>query len=100
MIRIINLTKRFGELVAVNKINFHIKKNEIFGFLGPNGAGKTTTIKMICTILRQDEGEIYLNCYHTLKEAHKVRKSLGIIFQDPSLDNNLTVIQGIIVFLM
>ncbi len=95
MIQIINLTKRFGNLVAVNKINFHIKKNENFGFLGPNGAGKTTTIKMICTILRPDEGEIYLNGYHTLKEAHKVRKSLGIIFQDPSLDNNLTVYENL-----
>lgn len=95
MIQIIDLTKRFKDMVAVDKINFHVKKNEIFGFLGPNGAGKTTTIKMICTILRPDEGEIYLNGYHTIKEAHKVRKSLGIIFQDPSLDNNLTVYENL-----
>lgn len=84
------LTKRFGDMVAVDDISFQVKKGEIFAFLGPNGAGKSTTIKMLTTILRQSEGTVVLDGHDTLREANKVRKALGIVFQDPSLDEELT----------
>ncbi|RPJ09106.1 MAG: ATP-binding cassette domain-containing protein [Spirochaetaceae bacterium] len=85
------LTKKFGSFTAVDNISFDVREGEIFGFLGPNGAGKTTTIKMICTILPQTVGNIQVNGFDTQRQQKEVRRSVGIIFQDPSLDNNLTV---------
>ena len=85
-----NLTKRFGDLVAVDHINLEVYEGEIFGFLGPNGAGKTTTIKMLTTLLRPTEGKARVCGYDVEKEPDKVRKSIGIVFQDPSLDDQLT----------
>lgn len=85
-----NLTKKFGDAIAVNDISFSIKKGEIFAFLGPNGAGKSTTIKMLTTLLRQTEGDIEMNGFNPLKDANEVRCSFGIVFQDPSLDDELT----------
>jgi len=61
MIKTINLTKRFGSLVAVDNLNLEISAGEIFGFLGPNGAGKTTTVKLLTSLLKPDEGEIFLD---------------------------------------
>ena len=85
-----NLTKQFKDLTAVDHLNFKIKKGEIFGLLGPNGAGKTTTISMLCTILRPTEGTATVNGYDILKESGEVRKSIGIVFQEPSVDDILT----------
>lgn len=85
-----NLTKTFGELVAVKGINLKIKKGEIFGLLGPNGAGKTTTLHMLATILRPTGGTAIVNGYDVNKQPDKVRKSIGIVFQDPSVDDELT----------
>jgi len=85
-----NLTKRFGDLVAVDHINLEVYEGEIFGFLGPNGAGKTTTIKMLTTLLRPTKGKARVCGYDVEKEPDKVRKSIGIVFQDPSLDDQLT----------
>jgi ABC-2 type transport system ATP-binding protein len=90
IIEVKNLTKKFGDFVAVDDISFNIAEGEIFAFLGPNGAGKSTTIKMLTTLLRQTEGSIKLNRHDTLKEPEKVRRSFGIVFQDPSLDDELT----------
>lgn len=90
MIKVKNLTKKFGNLVAVDDISFEVKKGEIFAFLGPNGAGKSTTIKMLTTLLRQTEGKINLNGFDTIEDSNAVRCSIGIIFQDPSLDDDLT----------
>ena len=89
-----NLTKKFDKLVAVNDVSFDIQKGEIFAFLGPNGAGKTTTIKMMTTLLSPTDGEIWLNGYNVLKDRNEVRQSFGIVFQDPSLDEDLTVYEN------
>lgn len=90
MIKVKNLTKRFNGLVAVNNISFQVKKGDVFAFLGPNGAGKTTTIRMLTTLLKPDSGKISINGFDPLKEKDKVRKSFGIVFQDSSLDDELT----------
>ncbi len=85
-----NLTKTFGVFAAVNSVSFEVKKGEIFAFLGPNGAGKTTTIKMLTTLLKPTDGTISLNGIDTISNPEKARKSFGIVFQDPSLDDELT----------
>lgn len=90
IIETIDLTKKFGDLVAVDSLSLKIKEGEIFGLLGPNGAGKTTTISMLCTILKPTSGTALVNGFDIIKEQDKVRKSIGIVFQDPSLDNLLT----------
>jgi len=85
-----DLTKRFKDLTAVDRLNVKIRQGEIFGLLGPNGAGKTTTISMLCTILEPTEGTATVNGYDILKESDDVRKSIGIVFQQPSVDDILT----------
>jgi ABC-2 type transport system ATP-binding protein len=90
MIRVENLVKRFGDLAAVNDVSFDVKKGEIFAFLGPNGAGKTTTIKVLTTLLKPTSGTVYLNGLDPVKSHHEARQSFGIVFQDPSLDQDLT----------
>lgn len=90
MLTVEHLVKKFGEFTAVDDISFTVKRGEIFAFLGPNGAGKSTTIKMITTLLKPSSGEIVLNGYHESNDRDGMRKSLGIVFQDPSLDDDLT----------
>ena len=90
IIEVKNLTKKFKEFKAVDSISFEVKEGEIFAFLGPNGAGKTTTIRMLTTMLKPTEGEITLNGFNPLNQKDEARKSFGIVFQDPSLDNELT----------
>jgi ABC-2 type transport system ATP-binding protein len=85
-----DLTKRFGDLVAVDKLNVSVEQGEVFGLLGPNGAGKTTTISMLCTILKPTSGTAKVNGFDIVKHATQVRKSIGIVFQDPSIDDRLT----------
>lgn len=89
-IRITDLTKKFDKLIAVDKVNLDIEEGELFGLLGPNGAGKTTLISMLCTILRPTAGTASVWNHDIAKEQDEVRKSIGIVFQDPSLDDNLT----------
>jgi ABC-2 type transport system ATP-binding protein len=95
IIEVKNLVKKFDDLVAVDNISFSVNKGEIFAFLGPNGAGKSTTIKMMTTILKPTSGEIFLNGHSPEKEALETRKSFGIVFQDPSLDDELTAYENI-----
>jgi ABC-2 type transport system ATP-binding protein len=85
-----NLTKKFNGLTAVDKLNISIEKGEVFGLLGPNGAGKTTTISMLCTILKPTSGTAKVNGFDIVRQATQVRKSIGIVFQDPSIDDRLT----------
>ncbi|WP_455280637.1 ATP-binding cassette domain-containing protein [[Eubacterium] cellulosolvens] len=85
-----DLTKQFKDVMAVDNLNIKIKQGEIFGLLGPNGAGKTTTISMLCTILRPTKGSAQVNSFDILKNPEKVRKSIGIVFQQPSVDDILT----------
>jgi ABC-2 type transport system ATP-binding protein len=89
-----NVVKRYGKLTAVKNISFDVKEGEIFAFLGPNGAGKSTTIKMLTTMLQPTEGKMILNGYDVTKEPGKVRKSFGIVFQDPSLEEELTAYEN------
>lgn len=85
-----DLTRKFNSIVAVDKLNLKIEHGEIFGLLGPNGAGKTTTISMLCTIINPTSGTASINGFDIVKEPDKVRKSIGIVFQDPSIDDRLT----------
>ncbi|MCX6751056.1 MAG: ATP-binding cassette domain-containing protein [Candidatus Pacearchaeota archaeon] len=94
IIEVKNLSKNFGEIKAVNDISFNVKQGEIFAFLGPNGAGKTTTIKMLTTLLHPSSGAIRINGFNPLTEKHKARHSFGIVFQDPSLDDELTAYEN------
>lgn len=93
-IEVAELVKQFGEFTAVNGISFQVKKGEIFAFLGPNGAGKSTTIKMLTTLLHPTKGTILLNSFDPVMEQDKVRKSFGIVFQDPSLDQDMTAYEN------
>ncbi|HJU13707.1 MAG TPA: ATP-binding cassette domain-containing protein [Candidatus Nitrosotalea sp.] len=90
MIKIRNLSKRYGRLVAVDSINLEIGKNEVFGLLGQNGAGKTTVIHMLATLLKPSSGTAIVNGYDIIAEPAKVRSSIGIVFQTPSSDDMLS----------
>lgn len=85
-----DLRREFGKLVAVKGVSFTVHRGEIFGFLGPNGAGKSTTIKMLCTLLKPTSGTARLAGYDIATQPAAVRRSIGLVFQDPSLDENLT----------
>ena len=90
VIKVRDLTKRFGDFVAVDHISFAVKRGEIFGFLGPNGAGKSTAIKMLTTLLHPTSGSAEICGHDVVKESDAVRKHIGIIFQDRSSDEFLT----------
>jgi len=85
-----NLTKMFGHLVAVDHISFEVEEGEVFGFLGANGAGKTSTVMMLATALNPTSGTAVVCGYDIIRERDKVRESIGIVFEDLSLDINLT----------
>ena len=89
-IEVRGLTKKFGELLAVNDVSFHVEVGEIFGFLGPNGAGKTTTINILTTIMKPTSGEAYVMGHNVTEEPIKVRERIGVVFQDNTVDRNLT----------
>lgn len=95
IIKVENLVKRFGELVAVDNINFSVARGEIFGFLGPNGAGKTTTINILCTLSKLTSGRASVNGFDVVRQQRQVRNSIGLVFQDPSLDERLTGLQNL-----
>jgi len=85
-----DLTKKYGDIIAVDKLNITIDYGEVFGLLGPNGAGKTTIISMLCTIINPSSGSATVNGFDILKKSADVRRSIGIVFQDPSIDDRLT----------
>ncbi|AKB65441.1 ATP-binding cassette domain-containing protein [Methanosarcina mazei] len=84
------LTKRFGEFTAVDRVSFSVETGELFGLLGPNGAGKTTIINMLTTLLLPTAGDAEIAGYDLRRDPARVRNNIGIIFQDPSLDIGLT----------
>jgi ABC-2 type transport system ATP-binding protein len=94
-IRIEQLARSFGPIEAVKGIDLDVARAETFGFLGPNGAGKSTTIKMLCTLLRPTSGRAWVNGYDIARQAAAVRQSIGIVFQDPTLDEYLTAEQNL-----
>lgn len=95
MIIVKDLSKKFKEFSAVDNVSFEVKKGEIFGFLGPNGAGKSTTIKMLTTLLHPTSGVIRIDGKDPVHEQAEVRKSFGIVFQDQSLDDELTAYENL-----
>ena len=94
MIHVENLVKTFGEVKAVNGVSFDVQAGEVFAFLGPNGAGKTTTIQMLTTLIRPDGGRIAIDGLDPQTQPHEVRRRFGIVFQDPSLDGELTAYEN------
>jgi ABC-2 type transport system ATP-binding protein len=90
MIHVEALVKKFGEVTAVDGVSFDVTAGEIFAFLGPNGAGKTTTIQMLTTLLVPTSGTIAIDGLDPARTPHEVRRRFGIVFQDPSLDGELT----------
>src|SRR5215467_7185080 len=90
MIHVEDLVKKFGELTAVNGVSFKVAAGEIFAFLGPNRAGKTTTIKMLTTLLTPTSGMLRIDGRDPASRPLEVRRSFGIVFQDPSLDADMT----------
>jgi len=90
VIRVQHVVKKFGDFTAVDDISFEVQTGEIFAFLGPNGAGKTTTIKMLTTLLQPTSGTLEINGLNPAVQQEEVRKQFGIVFQDPSLDQDLT----------
>lgn len=89
------LSRSFGEIQAVKSIDLQVERGETFGFLGPNGAGKSTTIKMLCTLLHPTSGKAWINGYDIARDSSRVRQSIGIVFQDPTLDEYLTAEQNL-----
>ncbi|MHB1567129.1 MAG: ATP-binding cassette domain-containing protein [Acidiferrobacter sp.] len=90
-----DLVKKYGDFAAVNGVSFAVPAGTIFGFLGPNGAGKTTIIKMLTTVLKPTSGSILINGHDPLRQQRRVRRSFGIVFQDPSLDSELTALENL-----
>jgi ABC-2 type transport system ATP-binding protein len=94
IIKVENLSKKFNGFTAVDNITFSVKEGEVFAFLGPNGAGKSTTIKMLTTLLKPTSGHITVNGFNPLREQENVRRSFGIVFQDQSIDEELTAYEN------
>jgi len=94
IIRVDNLVKKFGGLVAVDNISFSVARGEIFGFLGPNGAGKTTTINILCTLAKPTSGQATIAGFDAVRQQSQVRQTIGLVFQDPSLDERLSGLQN------
>ncbi len=94
IIQVENLVKKFGALVAVDNISFDVVQGELFGFLGPNGAGKTTTINILCTLSRPTSGKAVIDGLDVIHQQSQVRQSIGLVFQDPSLDERLSGLQN------
>src|SRR5438067_4490651 len=89
------LAKRYGDIPAVSGIDFDVRRGEVFGFLGPNGAGKTTTINMLCTLAKPTSGSASVAGHDIVSERDDVRRNIGLVFQDPTLDGYLTAAQNL-----
>src|SRR3954452_7709250 len=94
-IEVSGLIKSFGEIEAVRGVSFEVERGEVFGFLGPNGAGKTTTINMLCTLARPTGGRASVAGHDVVGERDDVRRNIGLVFQDPTLDGYLTASQNL-----
>ncbi len=91
IIEVKNFTKKYGNFTAVNNVSFEVEEGSIFAFLGPNGAGKSTTINTLCTIFDKTEGQLLIDGKDITKEKDAVRSTIGVVFQDPTLDVKMTV---------
>lgn len=95
MIEVEGLRRNFGRLEAVKGVSFEVGAGELFGFLGPNGAGKTTTIDMLCTLLRPSAGRASVNGFDVQRQRSEVRRSIGLVFQQPTVDEYLSAEQNL-----
>jgi ABC-2 type transport system ATP-binding protein len=95
IVRVHGLSKRYGRTVALDGVSLDIRPNELFALLGPNGAGKTTLIHILCTLLRPDSGAVTLAGFDVVRQPMKVRRHLGVVFQEPSVDDRLTVFENL-----
>src|SRR5918996_2228965 len=95
MIDVRDLSRRFGSVEAVRGVTFGVGEGEVFGFLGPNGAGKTTTINMLCTLLRPTSGSASVNDFDVVRRRSDVRRSIGLVFQQPTLDETMSAEQNL-----
>jgi len=95
IVRVEGLSKRYGRTVALDGVSLAIKPNELFALLGPNGAGKTTLIYILCTILAPDSGTVTLAGFDVVRQPRKARRQLGVVFQEPSVDDRLTVFENL-----
>jgi ABC-2 type transport system ATP-binding protein len=95
-IEVKDLVKKYDTITAVNGISLEVKPGEFFGFLGPNGAGKTTTIHILCTLLKPTSGVVRINGYDCVTQALQVRSSIGLVFQETTLDRELTVYENLL----
>jgi ABC-2 type transport system ATP-binding protein len=94
-IEVTDLVKSYGDVEAVRGVSFSVPRGEVFGFLGPNGAGKSTTIKMLCTLVKPTSGVARVNGYDVVIQRDDVRRHIGLVFQDPTLDGYLTATQNL-----
>src|SRR5882757_4504223 len=94
-VEITDVTKRYGRTVALGGVSFDVRPNELFALLGPNGAGKTTLLHILCTILRPDGGTARINGVDVVRDPRKARRDLGVVFQEPSLDDRLTLYENL-----
>ena len=96
-IQVTNLKKHFENIKAVDDISFQVEKGQLYGFLGVNGAGKSTTINMLCTLLPVTEGDVAICGYHLGEKNEEIRRRIGVVFQDNSLDNRLTIKENLMI---
>lgn len=96
IIQVNHLKKYFKDIKAVDDISFRVKKGELYGFLGVNGAGKSTTINILCTLLQSTEGEVSVCGYQLGKDDREIRRKIGVVFQDNTLDDNLTIKENLL----
>jgi ABC-2 type transport system ATP-binding protein len=94
-VEIAGVTKRYGRTLALDGVSFEVRPNELFALLGPNGAGKTTLLHILCTILRPDGGVARINGVDVVRNPRKARRDLGVVFQEPSLDDRLTLYENL-----
>ncbi len=95
IIKVENFTKKYGEFTAVNDVSFEVEEGSVFAFLGPNGAGKSTTINTLCTIFDKTSGTLLIDGKDVTKQKNEVRDSIGVVFQDKTLDEKMTVEENI-----
>jgi len=95
IIEVEHLAKNYADLVAVNDVSFSVDQGEIFGLLGPNGAGKTTVINILCTLSKPTSGRALVNGFDVVRQQSQVRQCIGLVFQDPSLDERLTALENL-----
>ena len=95
-IQVEGLVKTYGDIEAVSGVSFNVSEGEVFGFLGPNGAGKTTTINILCTLLRPTRGFASVGGHDVVAQRNEVRRSIGIVFQETTLDDYLTAEQNLL----